>query len=476
VYGPLLCPPTPVLGVVLLLFLIVLLFFTDPFKPFIIFSNRHEIRRIDLNKGEFSVLVPGLRNTIALDFHLSQSALYWTDVVEDKIYRGNFDVVIQYGLATPEGLAVDWIAGNIYWVESNLDQIEVAKLDGTMRTTLLAGEVEHPRAIALDPRDGILFWTDWDASLPRIEAASMSGEGRKTIHKETGNGGWPNGLTVDYLERRILWIDARSDAIYSAMYDGSGLIEVLRGHEYLSHPFAVTMYGGEVYWTDWRTNTLAKANKWTGANVTVVQRTNTQPFDLQVYHPSRQPQGECCNGKELCSHLCLINYNQTFSCACPHLMKLGPDKRTCYGKFLIEEVLFLDIDNPYYNYIISFTVPDIDNVTVVDYDALEHRIYWSDVRTQTIKRAFINGTGVETVVSADLPNTHGLAVDWVSRNLFWTSYDANKKQINVARLDGSFKNAVIQGLDKPHCLVLHPTLGLDTHKCPFGLNFSEVDL
>lgn len=60
----------------------------DPFKPFIIFSNRHEIRRIDLNKGEFSVLVPGLRNTIALDFHLSQNTLYWTDVVEDKIYRG----------------------------------------------------------------------------------------------------------------------------------------------------------------------------------------------------------------------------------------------------------------------------------------------------------------------------------------------------------------------------------------------------
>uniref|UniRef100_A0A8C8CDB4 EGF-like domain-containing protein n=1 Tax=Oncorhynchus tshawytscha TaxID=74940 RepID=A0A8C8CDB4_ONCTS len=451
---------------------------TDPFKPFIIFSNRHEIRRIDLNKGEFSVLVPGLRNTIALDFHLAENALYWTDVVEDKIYRGklsengaltSFDVVIQYGLATPEGLAVDWIAGNIYWVESNLDQIEVAKLDGTMRTTLLAGEVEHPRAIALDPRYGILFWTDWDASMPRIEAASMSGEGRRTIHKETGNGGWPNGLTVDYLELRILWIDARSDAIYSAKYDGSGLIEVLRGHEYLSHPFAVTMYGGEVYWTDWRTNTLAKANKWTGNNVTVVQRTNTQPFDLQVYHPSRQPQAPnpCAanNGTGPCSHLCLINYNQTFSCACPHLMKLGADKHTCYEsrQFLLYarqiEIRGVDIDNPYYNYIISFTVPDIDNVTVVDYDAVEHRIYWSDVRTQTIKRAFINGTGVETVVSADLPNAHGLAVDWVSRNLFWTSYDANKKQINVARLDGSFKNAVIQGLDKPHCLVLEGVKG-----------------
>lgn len=39
----------------------------------------------------------------------------------------------------------------------------------------------------------------------------MSGAGRRTIHKETGSGGWPNGLTVDYLEKRILWIDARSD-------------------------------------------------------------------------------------------------------------------------------------------------------------------------------------------------------------------------------------------------------------------------
>lgn len=37
----------------------------------------------------------------------------------------------------------------------------------------------------------------------------MSGEGRRTIHRETGSGGWPNGLTVDYMERRIVWIDAR---------------------------------------------------------------------------------------------------------------------------------------------------------------------------------------------------------------------------------------------------------------------------
>ena len=66
----------------------------------------------------------------------------------------NIDVIISVGLATPEGIAVDWIAERIYWVESSLDQIEVARFDGSMRLTVIAGEMESPRAIAVDPRAG----------------------------------------------------------------------------------------------------------------------------------------------------------------------------------------------------------------------------------------------------------------------------------------------------------------------------------
>ena len=66
----------------------------------------------------------------------------------------NIDPVIEAGLATTEGLAIDWVGKNIYWVESNLDQIEVAKLDGSKRTTLIAGSMVSPRAIVVDPREG----------------------------------------------------------------------------------------------------------------------------------------------------------------------------------------------------------------------------------------------------------------------------------------------------------------------------------
>eukprot|EP00063_Salmo_salar_P032241 XP_014007076.1 PREDICTED: low-density lipoprotein receptor-related protein 1B-like [Salmo salar] len=451
---------------------------TDPFEAFIIFSIRHEIRRIDLHRRDYSLLVPGLRNTIALDFHFNQSRLYWTDVVEDKIYRGKLldsagvtgiEVVVQHGLATPEGLAVDWIARNLYWIDSNLDQIEVAKLNGKLRTTLIAGGMEHPRAIALDPEQGIIFWTDWDATFPRIEAASMSGGGRHVVFRDMEIGAWPNGLTLDLMEKRVVWTDARSDAIFSALYDGTGVIEILKGHEYLSHPFAVCLYGGSVYWTDWRTNTLARANKWTGANVTVIQKTSAQPFDLQIYHPSRQPQAsnpcEANGGRGPCSHLCLINYNRTASCACPHLMKISADNFTCFAlkKFLLyvrrTEIRGVDIDNPYLNLITALTVPDIDEVTAVDYDASEERIYWTDVKTQTIKRSSINGTAIETVISGGIVNVRGLAVDWLSRNLYWISSESDETQINVARLDGSLKTSVVHGIEKPKCLTVHPSKG-----------------
>lgn len=55
---------------------------------YIIFSNRHEIRRLNVHNNTLTSLVSGLRNTIALDFHYEKSLIFWTDVIDDKIYRG----------------------------------------------------------------------------------------------------------------------------------------------------------------------------------------------------------------------------------------------------------------------------------------------------------------------------------------------------------------------------------------------------
>ncbi|XP_026680974.1 low-density lipoprotein receptor-related protein 1B-like [Diaphorina citri] len=315
-------------------------------SPFVIFSNRHELRGVDLRTFNVIALISSLKNTIALDFYYTPTAnmVFWTDVIDDKIYNAtlignslsNIDVVVQTGLSTAEGLAVDWIGKNLYWVESNLDQIEVAKLSGQFRRTLIAGDMESPRAIALDPRFGLLFWTDWDSKAPRIERCSMSGEHRSVIVRVdllTSRGAWPNGLTLDYQLTRIYWIDAKSDSIHTVTYDGKDHHVVLSNHDSLTHPFAIALFENHVYWTDWRTNSVIRANKWNGSDVTLIQRTLTQPF-IYVNGVVKKSPCEMNNGN--CSHLCLIGMNGTYKCQCPHIMcridnKCIPAAKKCDG-------------------------------------------------------------------------------------------------------------------------------------------------
>ena len=217
---------------------------------------------IDIRRGVVHPLISSLKDTIVVDFfhQPNETLIYWTDWADDSIYSAslssdasmsNIKVVVHSSLTSAEGLAVDWIGGNLYWIQSNLDQIEVSKLNGSFRQTLIAGRMERPRALALEPREAMLFWTDWDpAGNPRIERCSMDGNesNRQVIYNVSNYGGaWPNGLTVDYQARRIYWTDARSDSIHTAKYDGSDPREVLRGHQYLSHPFSLAVFD-----TDWR--------------------------------------------------------------------------------------------------------------------------------------------------------------------------------------------------------------------------------
>ncbi|XP_041374230.1 low-density lipoprotein receptor-related protein 1-like [Gigantopelta aegis] len=462
----------------------------DGVPIYIIYSNRHEIRRYDLGDQSFVSLVSGLRNTIAVDFYYDMPSgiwIFWTDVVDDKIYRGrmisstltNIEAIIDVGLATTEGLAIDWVAKNIYWVESNLDQIEVAKLDGTNRSTLIAGNMTSPRAIVLDPREGALFWTDWDGSDPRIEGCSMSGENRHTIYdiKRIPTGGWPNGLAVDYEERRLYWIDARSDSVHTILYSGEGHHLVIQSHESLAHPFALTMFEHHIYWTDWSTNSLVMGSKFNNSGVEIIQRTFTQPFDLQILHPKRQPHVDNpCKDNGGCSHLCLIGVNHTPHCKCPHRMKLLADKKSCESdnKFLLfvkeNEIRGVDLDNGHYNVIPSITVPFVENATTIDYDVQEDRLYWTDIKRNVIRSAFINGTGIETIIDSGISNPRGFAIDWVSRNMYFSSYDETKKEaaISVAKLNGAFRTKVVSSdsntgtikLIKPTSIAIHPSEGL----------------
>lgn len=69
----------------------------------------------------------------------------------------SIETIIQFGITAPEGMAVDWVAHNIYWADSKTNRIEVARLDGSSRRVLVWDGLSHPKAIALDPPNGLVL-------------------------------------------------------------------------------------------------------------------------------------------------------------------------------------------------------------------------------------------------------------------------------------------------------------------------------
>ncbi|XP_071869085.1 low-density lipoprotein receptor isoform X6 [Bombus fervidus] len=310
----------------------------------LLFTRRHDIRKVALDRLEMTNIVKDTKMAAALDFVFRTGMIFWSDSSEKKIYKAPIDegnertVVIDDGLTTSDGLAVDWIYSHIYWTDSKKSTIELANFEGNMRKTLIRDRVQEPRAIALNPLEGWMFWTDWSDEA-RIEKAGMDGSHRTVIVDNDVQ--WPNGLTLDLIGKKIYWVDAKLNIIGSCNYDGSGVRTVLYSPEVLRHPFSITTFEDYVYWTDWDKEAIFKANKFTGQSVEAVTslRTLKYPMVVHVYHPYRQPDGmnQCQAVNGHCSHLCLpaprINSKSPLlSCACPDGLRLLPDGLMCVEK------------------------------------------------------------------------------------------------------------------------------------------------
>ena len=59
-------------------------------------------------------------------------------------------------LSAPEHIAVDWYGRNLYWTDSDLGVIEIAKLDGSERSifALIPEGFGAPSVIKVDPLRG----------------------------------------------------------------------------------------------------------------------------------------------------------------------------------------------------------------------------------------------------------------------------------------------------------------------------------
>ncbi|XP_068434212.1 low density lipoprotein receptor a isoform X2 [Clinocottus analis] len=307
---------------------------------YLYFTNRHEVRKMTLDKSEYTRVIPRLKNVVALDMNMAAKELYWSDLSQKKIYRASEDsaedpahhrVVIGSDIEAPEGIAFDWIHGNLYWTDSIRSTISVVAADIDRRKTLFHRDLSKPRAIVLDPYNNFMYWTDWgDAA--RIEKAGLNGGDRTAL--VTDNIEWPNGITLDLLNQRLYWVDSKLHTLSSIDTQGGGRRTLIIDEHKLSHPLSVTVFEERVFWTDVSNNAIFSANRLTGDDITLVAEHLSSPDDIILYHNLKQPAGRDWCQLSGCEFLCLAapqvgRHAPKYTCVCPDGMMLARDMRAC---------------------------------------------------------------------------------------------------------------------------------------------------
>ncbi|KAF3832984.1 hypothetical protein F7725_026649 [Dissostichus mawsoni] len=358
------------------------------------------------------------------------------------------------GLVTTDGLAVDAVGRKIYWTDTGTNRIEVANLDGSMRKVLVWENLDSPRAIALYNEMGYMYWTDWGEHA-KLERSGMDGSDRTVLI--SNNLGWPNGLAIDTAGSQLLWADAHTERIEAADLNGQNRHTLITP---VQHPYGLTLLGSHIYWTDWQSRSIQRADKNTGTNTITVQANLPGLMDIQAVDRERLWCGRRNGG---CTHLCLSRPNGT-SCACPTGILLKGDSKSCedspesyllFSNRVSVRRISLDTND---HTDVHVPVPELHNVISLDYDSVDAKLYYTDVTLDVIRRANLDGTGMETVISQGLKTTDGLAVDWVSRNMYWT--DTGRNTIEVAHLDGTSRKVLVNNsLDEPRAIAVFPSKG-----------------
>lgn len=450
---------------------------------FLIISNRHSILVADLKEQGLERVPIIVENVVATTSNMHTGTIFWSDMKLKKISRLDRGTepkeIITTGLDLVEGLAYDWIAKNLYWLDSKLNTIEVSTENGSNRMVLVRENITQPRGMCLDPAPGTrwLFWTDWGEN-PRIERIGMDGTLRETIISNKIY--WPNGLTLDISTQRVYFADSKLDFIDFCYYNGTGRQQVMAGSHYLLHPHSLSLFEDTLYWTDRQLNRVLSAHKFKGNNQTVVSHLISQPLSIHVHHPSLQPSSENSCEKAKCQHLCLLSPSDKsgYTCKCKPGFKLVQDGRCNEEEnaylMLMRGSQIVDVPLNGGNARAGSLAPvvGIDNGITLDYDRKGEQLFWLQGKEEDDENCTLyvtpygGGNKTEFLQESGVVGApYAIAFDWIGRNLFIGNRIAGN--IEAFRVDGKTKFRTIilandgnrTSVAKPKAIAVDPSEG-----------------
>ncbi|CAF1581398.1 unnamed protein product, partial [Rotaria sordida] len=433
---------------------------SDDMKMFVAIANKiYEIDRL----RNARIIYTGSENmTIyAVDYHYRNRLLYFTDPYTHKIFSlslssqssSSVRLVLEKNIRMPISIAIDWITNKIYIVEYELARIDLLSLDEKMmKTNIIINNLYQPVSIAIDPIAEYLFVAD-EGNLHRIPAKINRCllDGRQCTILIDQKLEQPSDLTVDFIKRRIYWVDRSYDHVESCDYHGTRRITITSGSQNIPFTVGIDLFENNLYLTDDVKGAILQVRRHFNSNTSYFYKPESfiRPQGIAIYHETRQPnRTDPCNGTYNggCEHLCLLGRGyllaNNYQCRCQSGFRLKSDLKSCepVKDFLLltrlTSVRGIDFNHDSSVEARPPIVPDRRTVisdSVFDYE--EKIVYFYSQRSQMIYSSKMDGEKpIPVTTSKVFPMVSALAYDWYSKLIYMTSI--SESQLLVIRMNG----------------------------------------
>ncbi|XP_071949849.1 low-density lipoprotein receptor-related protein 1B-like [Antedon mediterranea] len=403
-----------------------------------------EVSNPAISSGHNFTSVAADYDTGNLTFHDARS--HWLYLSDDLMEPGGQASPIEGGTSgRVDGVTIDWLAQNVYWVDEGYNWIKMMNYSGGVYTVIADTGIERPSGIACHPSKAYLFWTELgNLYSPKIERSSMSGGNRITI---ITNVTVPRAIAVDVTTDRIYWIDETSteSRIESSDVDGNDRrVEVTQSlslgmfdsisvdQDYIY----VSVYSNDDTKLLFYTKTIPSSKVFEhsfGGSIRI--------YDLCVTGSEVQPKPMTlpCD-YDTCHHYCVSAAENNHECICIddyNLLSNG----TCIDDSRGFNPPFGVIGRPgavsqFEPRLLHYSLQDKQRfvsdiykgniqVTSVAVDFHSNYLFYADDISKNIIYGSLVVGSHTSVLHQGIGRVEGMAVDWVSKNLYWVDYNTN---------------------------------------------------
>ncbi|KAI3387556.1 hypothetical protein SNEBB_005318 [Seison nebaliae] len=272
------------------------------------------------------------QQAVAVTYDCSRQKIFWSDLHKRTVYQAKLDGyemrTLLYDVIV-EGMAVDHNTGNIFAIDTDRNRIIVKNPGITGEEKVIVDNgLRMPRSIAIDNKNGIIYWTDWQRDNPRIECSFMDGSNRNVLLNRRKLL-LPNAVIWVDATKELCWADAGHHKIECAeiylkrsandetIVSISKFRTIVQGRSKVEAPFGLAFDGKDIYWTDW-------TKKWIGRvtllspipqekeSVNFAYGANGKIFGITTVQescPNEQTQCSYDNGR--CANICVpLPYNK----------------------------------------------------------------------------------------------------------------------------------------------------------------------